>query len=172
METKNSAIFELNLKGNVFPQKMKKLHEEKCRPIYSTWHRSFSWRTFGIIYCSFADFLVFNPPAAWKQNLIKTKMHCKINFTYESDCVSKNVTPRRMLKKSFLITQMNRQNNSFQGKIVLHLQPYDLFGFCLDCYTDTQNSLDRSKLRPSQTPTNHPSKFCWHINTSVRNIKL
>ena len=114
METKNSAIFELNLKGNVFPQKMKKLHEEKCRPIYSTWHRSFSWRTFGIIYCSFADFLVFNPPAAWKQNLIKTKMHCKINFTCESDCVSKNVTPRRMLKKCFRISQMNRQIQIYQ----------------------------------------------------------
>ena len=41
-------------------------------------------------------------------------MHCKIKFTYASDCVSKNVTPRRMLKKCSLIAQINRQINSFQ----------------------------------------------------------
>ena len=58
------------------------------------------------------------------------------------------------------------------GKNVLHLQPYHLFGFCLDCYIETQNSLDRSKLRPSQTPTNHPSEFFGHITFSVPNIKL
>ena len=58
------------------------------------------------------------------------------------------------------------------GKNTLHLQPYRLFGFCLDCYTETQNSLDRSKLRPSQTPTNHPSEFFGHITFSVPNIKL
>ena len=33
----------------------------------------------------------------------------KIGFTYASHCVSKNVTPRRMLKKCFLIAQMNPQ---------------------------------------------------------------
>ena len=61
---------------------------------------------------------------------------------------------------------------SHGGKNTLHLQPYRLFGFCLDCYTETQNSLDRSKLRPSQTPTNHPSEFFGHITFSVPNIKL
>ena len=35
------------------------------------------------------------------------------------------------------------------GKNILHLQQYHLFGFCLDCYIESQNSLDRSKLRPS-----------------------
>ena len=39
----------------------------------------------------------------------------KIGFTYASHCVSKNVTPRRMLKKCFLISQMNRQITSFQN---------------------------------------------------------
>ena len=34
---------------------------------------------------------------------------CKIEFTYASHCVSKNMTPRRMLKKCFLIAQMNPQ---------------------------------------------------------------
>ena len=62
--------------------------------------------------------------------------------------------------------------SSFMGKNTLHLQPYHLFGFCLDCYTETQNSLDRSKLRPSQTPINHPSEFFGHITFSVPNIKL
>ena len=47
------------------------------------------------------------------------------------------------------------------GKNILHLQPYHLFGFCLDCYIESQNSLDRSKLRLSQTPTIHPSEFFW-----------
>ena len=39
----------------------------------------------------------------------------KIEFTYVSHYGSKNVTPRRMLKKCFLIAQMNRQINSFQN---------------------------------------------------------
>ena len=60
----------------------------------------------------------------------------------------------------------------FFGKNILHLQPYHLFGFCLDCYIESQNSLDRSKLRPSQTPTIHPSEFFGHITFSVPNIKL
>ena len=37
---------------------------------------------------------------------------------------------------------------------------------------NSHDSLDRSKLRPSQTPTNHPWKFCWYINSSVPRIKL
>ena len=42
--------------------------------------------------------------------------HCKIEFTYVSHCVSKNLTPRRMLKKtSFLIAQIIGWNNSFQN---------------------------------------------------------
>ena len=32
--------------------------------------------------------------------------HCKIDFTYASHCVSKNLTPRRMLKTSFLISEI------------------------------------------------------------------
>ena len=40
---------------------------------------------------------------------------CKIEFTYASHCVSKNLTPRRMLKTSFLIAQISRWNNSFQN---------------------------------------------------------
>ena len=43
------------------------------------------------------------------------KTQCKIEFTYASHCVSKNVTPRRMLKKCFLIAKINRWNNSFQN---------------------------------------------------------
>ena len=44
------------------------------------------------------------------------RTQCKIEFTDASHCVSKNVTPRRMLKNCFfLIAQINRQNNSFQN---------------------------------------------------------
>ena len=32
---------------------------------------------------------------------------CKIEFTYASHCISKNLTPRRMLKNSFLICSSN-----------------------------------------------------------------
>ena len=64
------------------------------------------------------------------------------------------------------------QQDKLRGKNILHLQPYHLFGFCLDCYIETQNSLDRSKLRLSQTPTIHPSEFFGHITFSVPNIKL
>ena len=61
------------------------------------------------------------------------------------------------------------------GKIALHL----LFGWSLDKDkkvwinpNNSHESLDRSKLRPSQTPTNHPSEFFGHITFSVPNIKL
>ena len=37
---------------------------------------------------------------------------------------------------------------------------------------NSHESLDRSKLRPSQTPTIHPSEFFGHITFSVPNIKL
>ena len=40
---------------------------------------------------------------------------CKIEFTYASHCVSKNLTPRRVLKTSFLIAQIIGWNNSFQN---------------------------------------------------------
>ena len=40
---------------------------------------------------------------------------CKIEFTYASHCVSKNLTPRRMLKTSSLIAQIIGWNNSFQN---------------------------------------------------------
>ena len=43
------------------------------------------------------------------------KTQCKIEFTYASHCVSKNLTPRRMLKTSFLIAQIIGWNNSFQN---------------------------------------------------------
>ena len=43
------------------------------------------------------------------------KMQCKIEFLYASHCVSKNLTPRRMLKTSFLIAQIIGWNNSFQN---------------------------------------------------------
>ena len=46
---------------------------------------------------------------------------------------------------------MDRLAGETHCKIVVHLQPCDLFGFCLDCYTETEKSLDRSKLGPSQT---------------------
>ena len=44
------------------------------------------------------------------------------------------------------ITTSQRNIKNLIDKIVLQLQLYDLFGFCLDCYTETQNSLDRFKL--------------------------
>ena len=69
-------------------------------------------------------------------------------------------------------TQVQNTDTKTDGKNILHLQPYHLFGFCLDCYIESQNSLDRSKLRPSQTPTIHPSEFFGHITFSVPNIKL
>ena len=40
---------------------------------------------------------------------------CKIKFTYASNCVSKNLTPRRMLKISFLKAQIIGWNKSFQN---------------------------------------------------------
>ena len=40
---------------------------------------------------------------------------CKIEFTYASHCASKNLTPRRMLKTSFLIAQIIGLNNSSQN---------------------------------------------------------
>ena len=40
---------------------------------------------------------------------------CKIEFSCASHCVSKNLTPRRMLKNSFLIAQIIRLNKSFQN---------------------------------------------------------
>ena len=43
------------------------------------------------------------------------KTQCKIEFTYASHCVNKNVTPPRMLKKCFLIAKIKRWNNSFQN---------------------------------------------------------
>ena len=43
------------------------------------------------------------------------KTQCKIEFTYASHSVSKNLTLRRMLKNSFLIAQIIRWNNSFQN---------------------------------------------------------
>ena len=39
----------------------------------------------------------------------------EIEFTYASHCVSTNLTPRRMLKKSLLIARINRWNSSFQN---------------------------------------------------------
>ena len=42
-------------------------------------------------------------------------MQCKIELTYTSHCVSKNLTPRRMLKKCFLIAKINHWNNSFRN---------------------------------------------------------
>ena len=42
---------------------------------------------------------------------------CNIEFTYASHCISKNVTPCRMLKKCLIskIAKINRWNNSFQN---------------------------------------------------------
>ena len=41
---------------------------------------------------------------------------CKIEFTYASHSVSKNLTPRTILKKDLLIAKINRwNNNSFQN---------------------------------------------------------
>ena len=48
-------------------------------------------------------------------NLHEHKTQCKIEFTYASHSVSKNLTLRRMLKNSFLIAQIIRWNNSFQN---------------------------------------------------------
>ena len=40
---------------------------------------------------------------------------CKIEFTYASHCISKNLTPRKMLKKDLSTAKINRWNNSFQN---------------------------------------------------------
>ena len=48
-----------------------------------------------------------------KLSIVMTR--CKIEFTYASHCVSKNLTPRRMLKKCFLIAKIIRWNKSFQN---------------------------------------------------------
>ena len=67
---------------------------------------------------------------------------CKIQLTFASDCVSKNVTPRRMLKNCFLIAQMNRQINSFQNiSDVLYAK--------VDCLVRKFNYVQK---RPRKTP--------------------
>ena len=48
-----------------------------------------------------------------------------------------------------LITQHKLCKDVMSGKIVLHLLPYHLFGFCFDCYTKTHSGLDQSKLAPN-----------------------
>ena len=42
-------------------------------------------------------------------------MQCMNEFTCASHCISKNVTPLRMLKKCSLIAKNNRWNNRFQN---------------------------------------------------------
>ena len=39
---------------------------------------------------------------------------CKIEFTYASHCVSKNLRNGRMLKKGILRAKINHWNNNFQ----------------------------------------------------------
>ena len=48
-------------------------------------------------------------------NLRYNMTQCKIEFTYASHCVTKNLTPRRMLKKGLLIGKINRWNISFHN---------------------------------------------------------
>ena len=62
------------------------------------------------------------------------------------------------LKGQLLCVRLKNRIGSL-GKIVLHLLPYHLFGLCLECFTGTQHSLDRSKLRASQTATNQPIRI-------------
>ena len=77
---------------------------------------------------------------------------------------------------SFSISRQQSKRHFFIiGKIALHL----LFGWSLDedkkvwiNPNNSHESLDRSKLRLSQTPTIHPSEFFGHITFSVPNIKL
>ena len=55
----------------------------------------------------------------WYQGL---KTQCKIEFTYVSHCVSKNLIPCRMLKTSFLIAQIIGWKNSFQNMYDMLMQ--------------------------------------------------
>ena len=50
---------------------------------------------------------------------------CLIEFTNASNRVSKNVTPRRMLKKCFLVAKINRWNNSFHNMYDMLLAKVD-----------------------------------------------
>ena len=43
------------------------------------------------------------------------KTWCQILYTMQLQCVSKILTPRRMLQKTSLIAKINRWNNSFQN---------------------------------------------------------
>ena len=44
---------------------------------------------------------------------------CKIEFTYASHCVSKNVTPRRMLKICFQIAKMNQPSDKASNFLII-----------------------------------------------------
>ena len=54
---------------------------------------------------------------------------CNNEFTYASHCISKNVTPCRMLKKCLIskIAKINRWNNSFQNMYDMLLVKVDRF---------------------------------------------
>ena len=50
-----------------------------------------------------------------KNYVNKIGLSVRMRFIYGSHCVSKNLTPGRMLKNSFLIAQIIHWNNSFQN---------------------------------------------------------
>ena len=61
------------------------------------------------------EWVIIGDQGCTVKNEENIRTQCKIEFTYASHCVSKNLTPRRMLKNSFLIAQIICLNNSFQN---------------------------------------------------------
>ena len=74
---------ENKLNGNTISKLFKTLDSPSIKP----WNMETKWNT-----C--------HPLSAWMFATVTTQ--CKIKFTNASHCVSKNLTPRRMLKKCFL----------------------------------------------------------------------
>ena len=60
---------------------------------------------------SYLDFCMDHHPEKYSTAMTQ----CINEFTYASHCVSKNLTPGRMLENSFFIAQIIRWNNSFQN---------------------------------------------------------
>ena len=86
--------------------------------------------------------------------------HCRLDTNLGGGEVQKSITKREALITVTLSIFSTKKENKL-GKNTLHLQPYRLFGFCLDCYIESQNSLDQSKLRPTLTPNHPPLGIFW-----------
>ena len=76
-----------------------------------------------------------------------------------------------LVQKKWYVQKILRGGWSGFGTALIWIDP-NYFGSLCSNPNNSHESLDRSKLRLSQTPTIHPSEFFGHITFSVPNIKL